>query len=319
MSADTSCWERPSRTNPAPSPCRGSNWRRSVFLPARKQAGISDRFRIHDLRHTAAALSKMSRIASDASFRSLRERALPAAQRATLRCPRPGGPPRGCGDLGLHGPPGSDATMMQLIPLRGLHHHCACWHRNASEGSPLHRLHHRQTQRAAPGRHRSCEGTRRTSASLVASRARPGHQPLSLHLMHPTPGDGSPRGRQLARQLRGTPTGRHAADVAATHHSPPAGERSWPGPATRQGRSAPVITNPGNSLRVPTPAGVFSVVGTMLSTSWQATRPGCCKRSSGMPASRPPSICTGTYTQVTWTSARIASMKPPWTLRIRPN
>lgn len=35
---------------------RLSNWRRSVFLPARKQAKISDRFRVHDLRHTAAAL-----------------------------------------------------------------------------------------------------------------------------------------------------------------------------------------------------------------------------------------------------------------------
>jgi integrase len=33
-----------------------ANWRQKVFLPARKQAGISDRFRIHDLRHTAAAL-----------------------------------------------------------------------------------------------------------------------------------------------------------------------------------------------------------------------------------------------------------------------
>jgi integrase len=38
--------------------------------------------RFHDLRHGAATLSKMSRIASGASFRSLRERALPAAQRA---------------------------------------------------------------------------------------------------------------------------------------------------------------------------------------------------------------------------------------------
>jgi integrase len=33
-----------------------ANWRQKVFLPARKQAGISDRFRINDLRHTAAAL-----------------------------------------------------------------------------------------------------------------------------------------------------------------------------------------------------------------------------------------------------------------------
>ena len=35
---------------------RLSNWRRAVFLPPREQSGISGRFRIHDLRHTAAAL-----------------------------------------------------------------------------------------------------------------------------------------------------------------------------------------------------------------------------------------------------------------------
>jgi integrase len=35
---------------------RLANWRQAVFLAARKLAGISDRFRIHDLRHTAAAL-----------------------------------------------------------------------------------------------------------------------------------------------------------------------------------------------------------------------------------------------------------------------
>src|SRR5258706_5473692 len=35
---------------------RLSNWRRAVFLPARCQAGLSSRFRIHDLRHTAASL-----------------------------------------------------------------------------------------------------------------------------------------------------------------------------------------------------------------------------------------------------------------------
>jgi integrase len=32
------------------------NWRRSVFLSARRRAGLSDRFRVHDLRHTAASL-----------------------------------------------------------------------------------------------------------------------------------------------------------------------------------------------------------------------------------------------------------------------
>ncbi len=35
---------------------RLSNWRQATFTPARTRAGISDRFRIHDLRHTAASL-----------------------------------------------------------------------------------------------------------------------------------------------------------------------------------------------------------------------------------------------------------------------
>ena len=68
----------------------------------------------------------------------------------------PGGR-RDRGDLGLHSPPGSDATMMQLIPLRGPHHRCTCWHRDAPGSSRLHRAHHRQAQRPAHGRHRSCE------------------------------------------------------------------------------------------------------------------------------------------------------------------
>jgi integrase len=43
-------------TMPHGSALRLSNWRRAVFLPARSQAPISPRFRIHDLRHTAASL-----------------------------------------------------------------------------------------------------------------------------------------------------------------------------------------------------------------------------------------------------------------------
>jgi hypothetical protein len=121
----------------------------------------------------------MSRIASDASFGSSREHALPAAQRAALRRPRPGGPPRTSDDLVLHGPPGSDATMMKLIPMRGPHHHCACCGRDASGSSRLHRVHHRLPQRATPGRAPQLRGTRRTSASLIAPHARPG-QPAAL-------------------------------------------------------------------------------------------------------------------------------------------
>ena len=41
---------------PGGSVVRLSNWRRAVFIPARARAGTSDRFRVHDLRHTAASL-----------------------------------------------------------------------------------------------------------------------------------------------------------------------------------------------------------------------------------------------------------------------
>jgi integrase len=43
-------------TMPGGSVLRLSNWRRAAFLPARARAGLSTRFRIHDLRHTAASL-----------------------------------------------------------------------------------------------------------------------------------------------------------------------------------------------------------------------------------------------------------------------
>ncbi len=62
-------------TVPGGSVMRLSNWRRSVFLPARSRAGMSVRFRIHDLRRTAASLMKTARVASGASFGSFGERA----------------------------------------------------------------------------------------------------------------------------------------------------------------------------------------------------------------------------------------------------
>ena len=43
-------------TMPGGSVMRLSNWRQATFIPARSRAGLSDRFRIHDLRHTAASL-----------------------------------------------------------------------------------------------------------------------------------------------------------------------------------------------------------------------------------------------------------------------
>ena len=96
----------------------------------------------HRLRHALAADMQMGRIASDASFGSWREHALPAAQRAGLRCRRTAGPPRSCGDLGFRGPSGSDATMMRLVALRCVHHRCACWPCDASGCSWLRRVHH---------------------------------------------------------------------------------------------------------------------------------------------------------------------------------
>jgi integrase len=76
--------------------------RRMVRKVARR-AGIGKAVTPHTLRHAFITAAQVSRIASDASFGRSREHALPAAQRAALRCPRPAGTPRGYGDLGLHG------------------------------------------------------------------------------------------------------------------------------------------------------------------------------------------------------------------------
>jgi len=111
-----------------------------------RRAAISKPIGPHTLRHAFITAAQIGRIASDASFGRSREHALPAAQRAALRRPRPAGAPCDYGDLGLHGPPGSDATMMRLMPLRGVHHRCACWHRDASRSSRLHRVHHRRSR-----------------------------------------------------------------------------------------------------------------------------------------------------------------------------
>jgi integrase len=48
-------------TVPSGSMLRLPNWRRAVFLSARNRACISPRFRIHDLRHTAASLMIQAR------------------------------------------------------------------------------------------------------------------------------------------------------------------------------------------------------------------------------------------------------------------
>ena len=63
-------------------------FRDHIWKPALDTAGIGIRVRTHDLRHAHASWLQMGRVASDASFRRIRERLLPAAQRAALGQPR---------------------------------------------------------------------------------------------------------------------------------------------------------------------------------------------------------------------------------------
>ena len=206
--------------------------------------------RLHDLRHLHATTMQIGRIASDASFGTLREHALPAAQRAALRCHQPAGPPRGCGDLGLRRPSVCDATMMRLMPLRGVHDRCACWHRDASGSSRLHRVHHQRSRSAAPGRHRSREEG--AGPPHHWPRHPPDLAPAALVVPDASrPAGRCSRGRRLARQPPGTPTGLARRGRGRHASQSPAGGRSRPGPATRLGRSAPVITNLGSSLQAP--------------------------------------------------------------------
>ena len=161
----------------------------------------------------------------------------------------PGGR-RGCGDLGLHSPPGSDAMMMQLIPLRGPHHRCTCWHRDAPGSSRLHRAHHRQAQRR---RRAGTAAARHAPDFRIIGRAtRPTWQPAALVARDASrprrPMSARPPARPSATRHADGPVrrgrGRHASQ-------PPTGRRSWPGPATRLGRSVPATTNLGSSFQAP--------------------------------------------------------------------
>jgi len=62
---------------------------RRVLQRANERLGTN--WTLHDARHTAATRMEGRGVASDATFCSSREHALPAAQRAALRCPRPAG------------------------------------------------------------------------------------------------------------------------------------------------------------------------------------------------------------------------------------
>jgi len=56
-----------------------------------RRAGITKAVTPHTLRHAFITAAQGRGVASDATFSSSREHALPAAQRAALRCPRPAG------------------------------------------------------------------------------------------------------------------------------------------------------------------------------------------------------------------------------------
>jgi hypothetical protein len=180
--------------------------------------------------------------------------------------------------------------MMQLIPLRGPHH-CACWHRDASGNSRLHRVHHPLTRRAAPGRHREPRGTRWASASLVAPRARPGNQPPSLHPVHPR----SPE--TDVRAAASSPVSHAARRRVET-------PRTWPPriavtdrrtllawTCATAGQIHAVITNLASSLQAPASAEVFSMVGKSLITSsacgWKPSPPCSAPENGDDPDLRP--------------------------------
>ena len=74
----------------------------------------------HVLRHSCAMSLQVSRVASDASFGSLRERALPAAQHAAMRRSRCAGALGGACDLGCQHLVASGAGMCRLIWLQRL-------------------------------------------------------------------------------------------------------------------------------------------------------------------------------------------------------
>ena len=93
-------------------------FRESVWRPALKKADLMVEVRIHDLRHAHASWLQVSGVASAASFGSLRERTLPAVQRAALGQARGHDGPGTMRDLGCHHPVASDRTMMQPVRLQ---------------------------------------------------------------------------------------------------------------------------------------------------------------------------------------------------------
>jgi len=117
-------------------------------------------------------------------------------------------------------PPGPDATMMRPMPLRGVHHRCACWRRDASGCSRLHRMHHRRSGERCPAGAAAAGDP--PGLRTIGHLTRLTWQPAALVAPHASRAwRQASRCRQLTRQPRGTPARRHAADVAGTHRKPP--------------------------------------------------------------------------------------------------
>ena len=172
------------------------------------QAGYDPDVHPHQFRHTFAHDWQVSRIASGASFGSLREHALPAAQDTALSRSRHAVLPCGSGDLRLRGPLAPNATTMHLLSSRRAHHCCGRWHHEAPEAARLRRMHHRQ---AARGRDPT-KGARGRTGSFAGGAC------LTIHRAAAVAPDASPPPRQERRQAAASPaclSARRCADVAA--------------------------------------------------------------------------------------------------------
>ena len=90
---------------------------RTAVKVSHLHSNLSASRRTHDLRHGGASMAIMGSVASDASFRRIRECVWPAVQHTALgRAPSNDGR-RTVTDLGCHHPLALDRTMMQPVRL----------------------------------------------------------------------------------------------------------------------------------------------------------------------------------------------------------
>jgi len=103
-----------------------------IVRRAARQAGIAKPVGPHTLRHAFITAAQMSRIASDASFSSLRDQALPAVQRAALSQPRGNESPFTMPELGCHHALASARTMLHPVRLQPTPA-CCSWHNQKAQ------------------------------------------------------------------------------------------------------------------------------------------------------------------------------------------